>query len=234
MPRSDIFRKIKDDIFIKNRIQIYRLHYNYLKTCLKYPKEFKVDKSKYLGWQLNKVKSLTFDKWWGLIGRNLLGRKLEQVRQIRTTSFNPRPNSVVFEIPTDSPVEYSLQKIRELLKEKTSSSSEQRQHHIKLEIYLETWRLKRTKLTLQQVRKELIKKRKMLIEKRLGTGFVEKKGKTLAMGKDKIEKFLKFDPKRQSFNQLKNLERQVLRFKTNAQRILENVCAGEFTGKYSS
>ena len=70
MPRSDIFKKIKDDIFIKNRIQIYRLHYNYLKTCLKYPKEFKVDKSKYLGWQLNKVKSLTFDKWWGLIGRN--------------------------------------------------------------------------------------------------------------------------------------------------------------------
>ena len=155
MPRSDIFRKIKDDIFIKNRIQIYRLHYNYLKTCLKYPKEFKVDKSKYLGWQLNKVKSLTFDKWWGLIGRNLLGRKLEQVRQIRTTSFNPRPNSVVFEIPTDSPVEYSLQKIRELLKEKTSTGSEQRNHHIKLEIYLETWDLKRKKSPNRRVIKRL-------------------------------------------------------------------------------
>ena len=228
MPRSDIFKKIKDDIFIKNRIQIYRLHYNYLKTCLKYPKEFKVDKSKYLGWQLNKVKSLTFDKWWGLIGRNLLGRKLEQVRQIRTTSFNPRPNSVVFEIPTDSPVEYSLQKIRELLKEKTSSSSEQRNHHIKLEIYLETWNLKRKNYTLRQIRRKLVARRKVLLkQRRMRT----------AMDRSTTEKFLKFTPddkKKDATFGIKNLERQVLRFKTNAQRILENVCAGQFTGKYSS
>jgi len=43
MARVDIFKRIKDDVFIENRIQLYRLHYNYLKTCLKHPKEFSVN-----------------------------------------------------------------------------------------------------------------------------------------------------------------------------------------------
>ncbi|MBT4959460.1 MAG: hypothetical protein HON33_05765, partial [Flavobacteriaceae bacterium] len=100
MAYQDIFRKIKDNIYIDKKIQIYRLHYNYLKTALKHSDEFKVDKSKYLNWDLNKVKTMPFDKWWKLKGMRLLGKELETVREIKTTSFNSRPNTMVVEIPT--------------------------------------------------------------------------------------------------------------------------------------
>ena len=55
MARTDIFKKIKDEKIIDNRIQKYRLHYDYLKTCLEHPKDFQVDKSKYENWKLNVV-----------------------------------------------------------------------------------------------------------------------------------------------------------------------------------
>ena len=44
MARTDIFKRIKNDKLIESRIQKYRLHYDYLKTCLEYPKEYEVDK----------------------------------------------------------------------------------------------------------------------------------------------------------------------------------------------
>ena len=44
MARTDIFKRIKNDKLIESRIQKYRLHFDYLKTCLDNPKEFKVDK----------------------------------------------------------------------------------------------------------------------------------------------------------------------------------------------
>ena len=47
MPRTDIKKRIKDDVIIDERIQILRLHFNYLKTALKYEGEFVIDKSKY-------------------------------------------------------------------------------------------------------------------------------------------------------------------------------------------
>ena len=62
MSYQDVFKKIKDNIYIDKKIQIYRLHYNYLKTCLKYPNDFQVDKSKYSHWNLAEVKDLPFDK----------------------------------------------------------------------------------------------------------------------------------------------------------------------------
>ena len=52
MARTDIFKRIKNDKLIESRIQKYRLHYDYLKTCLDFPNDFKVDKSKYIHWKL--------------------------------------------------------------------------------------------------------------------------------------------------------------------------------------
>ena len=42
MARQDIFKRFKDNILIDKKIQLYRLHFNYLKICLKYPKQFNV------------------------------------------------------------------------------------------------------------------------------------------------------------------------------------------------
>lgn len=36
MPRTDIKKRIKDDVIIDERIQILRLHYDYLKAAMKY------------------------------------------------------------------------------------------------------------------------------------------------------------------------------------------------------
>ena len=44
MARTDIFKRIKNDKLIESRIQKYRLHFDYLKTCLEFPKDFEVDK----------------------------------------------------------------------------------------------------------------------------------------------------------------------------------------------
>lgn len=251
MPRLDVFKQIKDDVLIENRIHLYRLHFNYLKTCLKHPKEFKVKKSHYSGWQLDKVKSLTFDRWWSSIGGKLFGKKLEHIKQIRTSTITQKDNAIVLQIPTDSPVEHSIQKIREILHTKKTSSkdnTDQRNHHLKLEIYLDAWNLKRgvwnkrkkkyEQLTLLQIRRRLVAKRKLLIKKRLGKSFLDpEKGKTVAMDRDKTQKFLKYTPddkKKDATEGIRNLERQISRYKLNAKKILDNVCEGEFPGQYSS
>ena len=232
MARVDIFKRIKDDVFIENRIQLYRLHYNYLKTCLKHPKEFSVNKSHYTNWKLDKVKSLTFDRWWSSIGNNLFGRKLKSIKRIRTSSVSQKDNAVVLQIPSDNPVEYSIEKIRDILQSIQPEEKDQRNHYVKLEIYLETWKLKRTNITLKEIRMALVKRRRKLIE--------ERKGRSLAMAEWQTDKFLKFNPKKQlgkSYAEqqaYKSLERQISRYRLNADKILNNVCKGQFPGLYSS
>ena len=86
MARTDIFKRIKNDKLIESRIQKYRLHYDYLKTCLEFPNDFKVDKSKYTHWKLNLVSKYKFDKWWSQIGSSLFEKEIEQVKEVRTVN----------------------------------------------------------------------------------------------------------------------------------------------------
>ena len=48
MARTDIFKRIKNDKLIESRIQKYRLHFDYLKTCLEFPEDFKVEAIKFM------------------------------------------------------------------------------------------------------------------------------------------------------------------------------------------
>lgn len=235
MARQDIFKKIKDDVLIEDKIQIIRLNYNYLKTCLKYPKEFQVNKTAYAKWNLDLVKSVSFDTWWKRVGNEVVGKKLSPPRVIKS---NPtiKNSKILIEVSTDNPTEYSVSKIREILQKsnKSDSNSDQRNHHVKLEIYLEAWNLKRDlKMTLKEVRRRLVAKRKILLSARMGKSYIAKKGKTVAMPRDKVENFLKYDPKKETAS-VRNLERQISRYKLNAQKILNNVCRGEFPGTYTS
>ena len=86
MARTDIFKRIKNNKVIEDRIQKYRLHYDYLKTCLDFPNDFKVDKSKYTHWKLYEVKQLKFNNWWKKTGGNLFSKELEQVKEVK--NFN--------------------------------------------------------------------------------------------------------------------------------------------------
>ena len=112
MARTDIFKRIKGDKLIESRIQKYRLHFDYLKTCLEHSKDFKVDKSKYTNWKLNLVSKYKFDKWWSQVGSSLFEKEIEQVKEVRT----PRQSntSTFVEIPIDTPTEYAIEKIRDI------------------------------------------------------------------------------------------------------------------------
>ena len=219
MPRLDVLKRIKNDVLIDERIQILRLHFNYLKTALKYEGEFVIDKSKYTSWNISKVKSLTFDKWWKQIGNKVLGKRLDAVKEV-TSSSKRRDKSILVEIPIDNPTEYSLDKIREILNSKQGSNqNDERLHYVKLQIYLDAFLMRREQnYTLQKTATELRNKRIKILKQR---------GVRSAMDRGRTEKFL--NPQLD----VQTLQRQILRFRKKAEIILHNVAKGVFPGDYS-
>jgi len=217
MARSDVFKRIKNDKLIEGRIQKYRLHYDYLKTCLLFPKEFKIDKSKYIQWKLEEIKKLKFNDWWKKIGSKLFEKQLDQIKEVRTTK---QSNSSTFvEIPLDVPTEYAVEKIRKILQDKQMKiKSNERIRPLELQIYLESYLLKQKKLKLTQIANELRKKRIRILKTH--------KDKAL-MNEDKLDNFLPTSMRYEVINRI------IWRYHTNAKKILLNVCKGEFPGNYS-
>ncbi len=218
MPRTDIFKRIKNDRVIESRIQKYRLHYDYLKTCLDFPNDFKVDKSKYTHWKLNLVSKLTFNKWWSKIGSDLFNKEIEQVKEVRTTRQSN--TSTFIEVPKDIPTEYAIEKIRDILQSKTSIKTNERLRPLELQIYLETFKLRNQK-------KNLLEVAKLLREKRLK---IMKTHKSRALMKD--ERTVKFLDRRDMDYYV--IQRIILRYNLHAKKILQNVCNGIFPGQYTS
>ena len=217
MARIDIFKKIKNDKIIDDRIQKYRLHYNYLKTCLQLPNEFRVDRSKYVQWKLDQVKKLKFNDWWKKIGSNIFSKQLAQVKEVKTTKIsNP---STFIEIPLDVPTEYAIGKIRKILQEKQLKvKNTERFRPLQLELYLESFLLKQKKLKLVQIARELKKRRLKILKTHKNRA---------VMNRDKVEDMFPASMKYEIVNRI------IWRNHSNAKKILLNVCKGEFPGKYS-
>ena len=217
MARTDIFKRIKNDKLIESRIQKYRLHYDYLKTCLDFPNDFKVDKSKYTHWKLNLVSKYKFNQWWSQIGKNLFEKEIEQVKEVRT----PRQSntSKFIEVPNNTPTEYAIEKIRDILQSKQSVKSNTRLRPLQLQIYLETFKLRKENKSLLEVAK-------LLREKRLK---IMKTHKSRALMKE--ERTVRFFPKEMDYF---TKQRIIIRFTKNAKTILQNVCKGVFPGQYTS
>jgi len=218
MARTDIFKRIKNDKLIDSRIQKYRLHFDYLKTCLEFPNDFKVDKSKYTHWKLNLVSKYKFDKWWFQVGKNLFEKEIEQVKEVKTTK---QSNSSTFiEVPNNTPAEYAIEKIRDILQSKISTKTNERLRPLELQIYLETFKLRKQN-------KQLLEVAKLLREKRMK---VMKTHKSRALMKD--ERTVKFLDRRNMDYYV--IQRIILRYNLHAKRILQNVCKGIFPGQYTS
>ena len=217
MPRTDIFKRIKNDKLIDSRIQKYRLHFDYLKTCLEFPRDFKVDKSKYTHWKLNLVSKYNFNQWWSQVGKNLFEKEIEQVKEVRTPKQSN--TSTYIEVPNNTPTEYAIEKIRDILQTKTSKTTNERLRPLELQIYLETFKLRKQN-------KKLLEVAKLLREKRLR---IMKTHKSRALMKD--ERTVKFLDKRDMDYYV--IQRIILRYNLHAKRILENVSKGIFPGKYS-
>ena len=217
MPRTDIFKRIKNDKVIESRIQKYRLHYDYLKTCLDNPKVFKVDKSKYIHWKLNLVSKHTFNQWWSKVGSDLFNKEIEQVKEVRTARQSN--TSTFIEVPNDTPTEYAIEKIRDILQSKTSTKTTERLRPLELQIYLETFKLRKQKKKLLEVAKLLREKRIKIMNTHKGRALM------------KEERTLNFLPKEMLYYVK---QRIIIRFSKNAKTILQNVCKGTFPGQYTS
>ena len=217
MARTDIFKRIKNDKLIESRIQKYRLHFDYLKTCLEFPGDFKIDKSKYIYWKLNLVSKYKFDKWWSQVGKNLFEKEIEQVKEVRTPKQSN--TSTYIEVPNNTPTEYAIEKIRDILQSKTSTKTNERLRPLNLQIYLETFKLRKQN-------KKLLEVAKLLREKRLK---IIKTHKSRALMKE--ERTVKFLDRRDMDYYV--IQRIILRYNLHAKRILENVSKGIFPGNYS-
>ena len=217
MPRTDIFKRIKNDKLIDSRIQKYRLHFDYLKTCLEFSNDFKVDKSKYIYWKLNLVSKYKFDKWWSQVGKNLFEKEIEQVKEVRTPKQSN--TSTYIEVPNNTPTEYAIEKIRDILQSKISTKTNERLRPLELQIYLETFKLRKQNKQLLQVAKLLREKRLKII----------KTHKSRALMKE--ERTVKFLDRRDMDYYV--IQRIILRYNLHAKRILENVSKGIFPGNYS-
>jgi hypothetical protein len=217
MARTDIFKRIKNDKLIESRIQKYRLHYDYLKTCLEFPNDFKVDKSKYTHWKLNLVSKYKFNQWWSKVGSSLFEKQIEQVKEVKTTK---QSNSSTFvEIPLDTPTEYAIEKIRDILQSKTYKKTNTRLRPLQLQIYLKTFQLRKEKKTLLEVAK-LLRKQRIKIMKTHKDRALMKEYRTLNFFPKEMDYFTK--------------QRIIIRFSKNAKTILQNVCKGTFPGQYTS
>ena len=217
MARTDIFKRIKNDKLIESRIQKYRLHYDYLKTCLEFPNDFKVDKSKYTHWKLNLVSKYKFNQWWSKVGSGLFEKQIEQVQEVRTARQSN--TSTFIEVPNDTPTEYAIEKIRDILQSKTSKKTNKRLRPLQLQIYLKTFRLRKEKHSLLKVA-ELLRQQRLKIMKT---------HKSRALMKD--ERTVRFFPKEMDYF---TKQRIIIRFSKNAKTILQNVCKGTFPGQYTS
>jgi hypothetical protein len=217
MARTDIFKRIKNDKLIESRIQKYRLHYDYLKTCLEFPNDFKVDKSKYTHWKLNLVSKYKFNQWWSKVGSSLFEKQIEQVQEVRTARQSN--TSTFIEVPNDTPTEYAIEKIRDILQSKTSKKTNKRLRPLQLQIYLKTFRLRKEKHSLLKVA-ELLRQQRLKIMKT---------HKSRALMKD--ERTVRFFPKEMDYF---TKQRIIIRFSKNAKTILQNVCKGTFPGQYTS
>jgi hypothetical protein len=217
MARTDIFKRIKNDKLIESRIQKYRLHFDYLKTCLEFPNDFKVDKSKYTHWKLNLVSKYKFNQWWSKVGSSLFEKQIEQVQEVRTARQSN--TSTFIEVPNDTPTEYAIEKIRDILQSKTSKKTNKRLRPLQLQIYLKTFRLRKEKHSLLKVA-ELLRQQRLKIMKT---------HKSRALMKD--ERTVRFFPKEMDYF---TKQRIIIRFSKNAKTILQNVCKGTFPGQYTS
>ncbi len=142
-------------------------------------------------------------------------RKVKEVRTPRQSN-----TSTFIEVANDTPTEYAIEKIRDILQSKTSIKTNERLRPLELQIYLETFKLRNQK-------KNLLEVAKLLREKRLK---IMKTHKSRALMKD--ERTVKFLDRRDMDYYV--IQRIILRYNLHAKKILQNVCNGIFPGQYTS
>ena len=206
--------------------QPYRIWFDYLKTCLNdNVLSKKVNREHYKSWNLNLVKTQKFDTWY----KSHEHLFVDVNTQMKISTGKKNPNSVLVEIPVNYSITKAKREIGKILDKKLNKSlskfritSNRPLILPPLDYFLYAWRLKnnKKKLTLEEIWEEV----NLIIRQRQS-----KVKKQVAKGKFR-SRFLMGTPMNK---EARNKSILISRNITKAQRILENVCRGIFTGNYS-
>jgi len=205
--------------------QPFRIWFDYLKTCLNNELDRKIDRKFYKDWHLSSVKNQKFDTWYKTHEHLFT----DTSTLMKISNGTKSSNSILIEIP----VNYSITKVqREVGKvlenklnkrlSKFSITSNRPLILPPLDYFLYAWEIKHSNKNykLEEIWEKVnehIKKRQSKVKKQVAN---KKLRSRFLMGtpKDKIAR---------------NKSILISRNINKAQKILENVCKGIFTGNYS-
>ena len=199
--------------------QPYRIWFDYLKTCLNDESlSKKVDRKFYKDWHLTSVKTQKFDTWYKTHEHLFT----DITTTMKISSGTKSSNSILLEVPLNYSITKVQREVGKVLENKLNKrlskftiTSNRALILPPLDYFLYAWKLKHSdkKLNLEEIWEkvnERIKQRQGRVSKLVAKGKLRKRA--LASGNKAII-----------------ISRNI----NKAQKILENVCKGIFTGNYS-
>ena len=198
--------------------QPFRIWFDYLKTCLNNELDRKIDRKFYKDWHLTSVKTQKFDTWYKTHEHLFT----DTSTTMKISSGTKSSNSILLEVPLNYSITRVQREAGKVLQNKLNKrlskftiTSNRPLVLPPLDYFLYAWKLKHSdkKLKLEEIWKkvnERIKQRQERVSKLVGKGKLRKRA--LASGNKAII-----------------ISRNI----NKAQKILENVCKGIFTGNYS-
>ena len=199
--------------------QPFRIWFDYLKTCLNDESlSKKIDRKFYKDWHLTSVKTQKFDTWYKTHEHLFT----DTSTTMKISSGTKSSNSILLEVPLNYSITKVQREVGKVLENKLNKrlskftiTSNRPLVLPPLDYFLYAWKLKHSdkKLKLEEIWEkvnERIKQRQERVSKLVGKGKLRKRA--LASGNKAII-----------------ISRNI----NKAQKILENVCKGIFTGNYS-
>ena len=218
-------------------LQPYRVWYQYLQTCLNDKVlSKKVDKEYYKNWNLNLIKTTKFDKWFKTHQHLFVSKDKAKVVDKKTNN-----ESILLEIPQFYPISKIQKELPQILKGKIIGT--RLTHNLRnintpaLDSFHYAWKFKK-----KYPKKKLVDIWKLCDDK------ITKRQNTI-VGKISIKKLVEQGKLRQRKQQgnpysaqtgksgkgikPQNKSIMISRNILKAQKILQNVCIGQFPGQYS-
>ena len=203
--------------------QPYRIWFDYLKTCLNDESlSKKVDRNFYKDWHLSSVKTQKFDKWYKT--HEHLFTDITTIMKI--SSGTKSSNSILLEVPLNYSITKVQREVGKVLENKLNKrlskftiTSNRALILPPLDYFLYAWKLRHSNKDIKLAElwtkvQEYILKRQGKVSKLVGKGKL--RSRALSSGDSNERKAILIS---------RNINK--------AQKILENVCKGIFTGNYA-
>ena len=203
--------------------QIFRIWFDYLKTCLNDESlSKKVDRNFYKDWHLNSVKTQKFDKWYKTHEHLFT----DITTTMKISSGTKSSNSILLEIPINYSITKVQREVGKVLENKLNKrlskftiTSNRALILPPLDYFLYAWKLRHSNKDIKLAElwtkvQEYILKRQGKVSKLVGKGKL--RSRALSSGDSNERKAILIS---------RNINK--------AQKILENVCKGIFTGNYA-